>query len=358
VGDFCRSVGWDVEILRPGERGEGALGVVPVPSEDRSVLHYPLPDWAARLKGQPGNSLVFLDEVSSTPPGLQPAIMGLALDGMIAGQRLPERVKRCAAANPTDCAAGGWELAPALANRFVHLEWREPTVAAWGDWLMGHPEDPRGVVLDLEVWEKEWAMARALGVAFLRSHPMSFKEPSSVCVGRTPPAFATPRTWETALRLLASCRATNRMDLYAVLAQGSLGPAVALNGIGNDASGAWLIWLKNNDLPDPEDLLADPSKLTHDPRRPDRTFATLWAVAEAALSGVPGKRFSDKVKVDRWNAAWSVLARGLDMKLGKDMVLLPGRMLVNPKRRPKALPGDDAMKVNKVLSGFIDLYAV
>ena len=43
---LAAKLGWDIEILRPAERGEGALGVVPVPSEDRKVLHYPLPDWA------------------------------------------------------------------------------------------------------------------------------------------------------------------------------------------------------------------------------------------------------------------------------------------------------------------------
>src|SRR5215472_14459351 len=41
---LAAALDWDVEILRPAERGEGALGVVPIPSEDRSVLHYPLPD--------------------------------------------------------------------------------------------------------------------------------------------------------------------------------------------------------------------------------------------------------------------------------------------------------------------------
>src|SRR6516162_2932417 len=143
-------LGYDTEILRPAERGEGALGVVPVPSEDRKVLHYPLPDWAARLAASDKPALVFLDEMSSTPPALQPAIMGLALDGVIAGQRLPARVRRAGAANPTDQAAGGWDLSPALANRFIHLTWSSPSADEWTAWLTGN-DDGAGVVhLDVE----------------------------------------------------------------------------------------------------------------------------------------------------------------------------------------------------------------
>jgi hypothetical protein len=63
--------------------------------------------------------------------------MGLALDGIIAGQRLPPCVKRIAAGNPVDQAAGGWELAPSLANRFVHLSWSSPDAGSWTAWLTG-----------------------------------------------------------------------------------------------------------------------------------------------------------------------------------------------------------------------------
>src|SRR5262249_15965957 len=123
INALAEALGWDSEMLRPGERGEGALGVVPVPSEDRKVLHYPLPDWAARLARAGGGAVPFPDEIGSCAPALQPAIMGLALDGIIAGQKLPAHVRRIAAANPIDQAAGGWELAPALSNRFIHLTW-------------------------------------------------------------------------------------------------------------------------------------------------------------------------------------------------------------------------------------------
>jgi MoxR-like ATPase len=345
---------WGIELYRPAERGEGGLGVVPVPSEDRKVLNYPLPDWAHRLMQDERPSVVFLDEASSTPVGLQPALMGLALDGIIAGQRLHVRIRRIAAANPIDQAAGGWELAPSLANRFVHLDWPCPSASEWVAWLMGHGDAVSAVHLDLEKWEKEWGQAKALGAAFIRSHPSALKEDVSKVLGRTPPAYATPRTWECALRLLASCRASGRMELYPMLAQGVLGPAIALEHEGG--KGAWLVWLKDNDLPDPEDLLENPDLLEHDPKRPDRTFATLLAVVEAGLATANGKKLTLEKRGERWNRAWSVLNTGLRKKLGKDVVLISARTLAHAERRPRCDIGNDARAVSVELGKLIDLF--
>jgi MoxR-like ATPase len=343
------ALGWDVELLRPGERGEGALGVVPVPRQDGTVLHYPLPDWAARLRDSDRPGLVFLDEISSTAPALQPAIMGLALDGMIAGQRLPARVRRVAAANPTDQAGGGWDLAPALANRFVHLDWPSPSAGEWCAWLMGGNESALPVRLDLDAWAREWPAAKALGAAYIRAHPGSLHEDPAKATGRTPPAFATPRTWESALRLLASCRAADRDDLYPQLAQGCLGPTWE----------AWAVWLREMDLPDPEKVLQDPTLFSHDPRRPDRTFATLLAVAEAALATNNGKPLTAAQRGERWNLAFPVVQRALDQKAGKDIALLPVRVLCQRQeaggRRPKVTPTDLARKVCAELIPFLDL---
>jgi hypothetical protein len=340
--------------LRPAERGEGALGVVPVPDLNRGVLTYPMPDWAERLASSGKPSALFIDEVSSAPPALQPSIMGLALDGIIAGQRLPESVKRIAAANPVDQAAGGWDLAPALANRFIHIEWKSPKADEWTSWLAGQSESAGIVKIDEVEWERQWGQARSLGTAFIRSHPTALHEDVAKVVGtRTPPAYATPRTWECALRLLASCRACNAMDLYPELAQGTLGPAVALQG--GKGSGAWLTWLADNDLPDPEEILKDPDKFKHEAKRPDRSYATLLAVAEAGLAKVNGKPLTEKERGERWECAWAVLYRAFEIGLGKDIILLPGKVLTDKNRWPKTKFGPYAKKVSSVLFDFLKL---
>jgi hypothetical protein len=353
--DLCNQLGWEHELLRPAERGEGALGVVPVPSEDRKVLHYPLPDWAARMRDSEKPGLLFIDEISSCPPALQPSIMGLALDGIIAGQQLPERIRRIAAGNPVDQAAGGWDLAPALANRFIHLNWDCPKADEWTAWLSGQGASNDIVRLDLDAWDKQWGQAKALGCAFIKSHPSALHEDVYKVIGRTPQAYTTPRSWECALRLLASCRASGSMDLYASLAQGTLGPAVALEG-----KGAWLVWLRDNDLPDPEALLADPDKFEHDAKRPDRTFATLLAVAEAGLATINGKKFTDKDRGERWERAYQVIEKAHASKIGKDIILLPSRMMADKDRRPECAreickKNTAARRINTLLLEFIDL---
>jgi hypothetical protein len=340
-----------VEVLRPAERGEGALGVVPVPSEDRSVLEYPLPKWAADMVAREGKSLIFLDEVTSSPPALQPAIMGLALDGVIAGYRLPPRVHRAAAGNPVDQAASGWELAPALANRFVHLQWKSPSTDDWSEWLNGKSGIASVPRFEEGAWEKEWPSARALATSFMRSavgRPCLHEDVAKV-MGRNPPAFATPRTWESCIRLLASCRACGRIDRYATLAAGCVGEPVAVE---------WLSWLQNNDLPDPEEVLKDPDKWTPDAKRPDRDYAVLLAVAEAGLNGGGSVPFNDAERESRWEMAWRVMRKGLDAKLGKDVVLLACRKLADRERRPACEPGPRAASVLRELNKFENLLEV
>jgi hypothetical protein len=66
------------ELLSPGERGEGAFGVTPIPGIGQTggmVLSYPMPDWTEKFAD--GVGIVFVDEISSSPPSIQPYLLGL-----------------------------------------------------------------------------------------------------------------------------------------------------------------------------------------------------------------------------------------------------------------------------------------
>ena len=80
------------------------------------------PDWAVRLR-RAGDGLLFLDELSSAPPAVQAALLRVVLERRVGSLALPDGVRIVAAANPAGSAADGWQLAPPLANRFVHLDW-------------------------------------------------------------------------------------------------------------------------------------------------------------------------------------------------------------------------------------------
>src|ERR1035437_6080460 len=61
---IAAAAGLPIEVLSPGERGEGAFGVTPVPVEHdgkggkRTLLAYPAPEWVEKM---PTRGLVFID---------------------------------------------------------------------------------------------------------------------------------------------------------------------------------------------------------------------------------------------------------------------------------------------------------
>ena len=62
------------------------------------------------------------DEISTAPPAVQAALLRVVLERTVGDLRLPDAVSLVAAANTPEQAAGGWELSPPLANRFLSPE--------------------------------------------------------------------------------------------------------------------------------------------------------------------------------------------------------------------------------------------
>ena len=246
------------------------------------------PDWAVRLS-RAGEGLLFLDELSSAPPAVQAALLRVVLERRVGSLALPSRVRIVAAANPPSTAADGWQLAPPLANRFVHLPWRhvpETVVRGLGGVWPSVPLPQ----LDPSRADGAVARARAAVCDFLRVRPdYTHRMPTSVA-GRGG-AWPSPRTWEMAVRLLAFGYASDA---------GSEAVAIAVRGVVGDGAGLELLaFLDRRDLPDPEAMLSDPGAFPA-PQRGDLVHAALEALVTAVR---------DDPTRDRWRAAWSVLAR-------------------------------------------------
>ena len=174
--------------------------------------------------------------------------------------------------------------------------------------------------------------------AFLRKLPEFLMEDIDKVAGRFPPASANPRTWECATRLLATAMATGRDDAKLPLMAACIGEPIAEQ---------FVVWLANADLPEPEDVLADPSAWQPDATRPDMAFAVLTAVTNAVVSEPERKDYGK-----RWIAAWQVIARTLS--LGKDIGIVCARMLGTEKNRPKkALTDKTVLPVIKEFSAVI-----
>ncbi|MEU3663756.1 sigma 54-interacting transcriptional regulator [Streptomyces sp. NPDC032940] len=266
---------------------------LPIVGDDPARTGVPMapPDWAVRLE-RTGQGLLFFDELSSAPPAVQAALLRVVLERRVGSLVLPDAVRIVAAANPPSSAADGWHLSPPLANRFVHLHWTHDaaTVARGmaGTW-------PEAAVPQVDPAKVPGAVARARGAVsgFLTARPglVHHIPEDAESRGRSWPS---PRTWEMALRLLATGYATGA---------GREAVAAALTGAVGDGAGIELLsYLEHLDLPDPERVLADPDAFAL-PERGDRQLAFLIAVV-AAIQSEPTR--------PRWEAGWTVLAKAVD----------------------------------------------
>ncbi len=266
---------------------------LPIVGDDPAATGVPMapPDWAVRLRDA-GHGLLFFDELSSAPPAVQAALLRVVLECRVGSLVLPDAVRIVAAANPPSSAADGWHLSPPLANRFVHLHWtHDPATVARGmagTW-------PEATVPVVDPAKVPGAVARARGAVsgFLTARPgLVHQLPGDAETrGRSWPS---PRTWEMALRLLATAYATGA---------GREATAAALTGAVGDGAGIELLsYLEHLDLPDPERVLADPAAFAL-PDRGDRQLAFLIAIVSAVQSDLTRSR---------WEAAWAVLAKAVD----------------------------------------------
>lgn len=323
IRTLAAQMGLPTYYYTPGTHGEGFTGVVPVPGDD-GYLHFPSPA-AIHAAFPDGRGIYFIDELNTANPSQFPALLGMLLEGRIGDHKMPDGILRVGAMNPTSQAAAGWDLPPALANRMQYLQWAAPTGPEWSEWLCEFATGQHG---------PGWIKACALASAYHRKNPgRLLEDPDKVLAARFPPAFCTPRSWETAVRMLATCfdsgenTRAGQFDLYPTICEGILGKPESLE---------FCTWLRKNDLPDPEDLLRDPKSWEPEPNESDKVFATCFAVAEAACgdtnygatngkTGSANKPYTRAEKKARWAQAWRVLDRA--MPLGKGIVAIAARKL-------------------------------
>ncbi|MEV4127356.1 MoxR family ATPase [Nocardia sp. NPDC049707] len=280
---------------------------LPIVGDNPSEHGVPMapPDWAVRLV-RAGRGLLFLDELSTAPPAVQAALLRLVLERRIGSLKLPPGVRIVAAANPRSSAADGWELSPPLANRFVHLQWvhdHDVVVRGLGG-TWPHATLPQ---LDPEKLTEAVAFARRAVCVLLAARPkLVHQMPSSEA--RRGGAWASPRSWEMTLRLIAFATAAgSSKDVLSLLVRGTVG----------DGPGFELLTsLGRMDLPDPETLLADPAGAEL-PERGDLRQAVLDGVV-AAVRKRPER--------SRWDAAWMLLVRAIETG-APDLVVVPATTL-------------------------------
>jgi MoxR-like ATPase len=244
------------------------------------------PAWAKNLAAAPNGGVAFFDELTTSAPAVQAAMLRVILNGSVGNVDLGPNVAKVAAANPPECAADGWELSAPLANRFLHLDWRGLSP---DDWRRGRRQGwdtvtPKIVMESDAMWV---AQAVSLIDAFIAVRPELLHafptDPSQQ--GK---AWPSRRTWDMLADVLGFI---DPADNAAVM-------IAACGLVGEGAGLEFAEWRNNLDLPDPEALLADPNMIDWNKTRADKVHVALSSVYNVVESNVTH---------ERWEAAWAVL---------------------------------------------------
>ena len=282
---FAKRAGWHTETVIVSLHEPTDFAGLPVRSPGGVVFEPPA--WARQIADQPGERLVFFDEVNTAAPAVQNALMRVVHDGRVGQLDLGEGVRFVAAANPPEQNIGAWDLSAPLANRFAHLrwpvtldEWKRGYLEGWPDTGPlhipdGHTPDPKAV-----------AEHKAAQAAFLTARPDLLVAPPRP----GPPVFGwpSPRTWDLTAHALAIAETADADEETILLVAASL--------VGAGAAIEYLAYEDNADLPDSDQLLADPT-LFADLKRSDQKHAALEAVV-ARITQDPKRR--------QWRKAFNV----------------------------------------------------
>ncbi len=293
VESLAAADGVGIEVVVGSIREPSDLNGLPVVTADGDVV-LAAPAWAKRLVSA-GSGYLFLDELSTAPPAVQAAMLRVCKEGWVGDVRLPDEVVRIAAANDLRTAADGWQLAPATANRFCHVDWS----ANLGDWLTGMtvgwdavaPAPSAAPVAE----ESRRRTVRARVAAFVRHRP-ALLHACPTDPGQAAGAWPSPRTWEYAADAMAFL-ADDDMEAQHVVAGGLVGEGAAVE---------LLTWWHNGDLPDPLLVLADPSTVDW-AGRADRLYAVLGAVTSHTVHAAD---------IDTWVAAIGVVQAAAEADRG------------------------------------------
>ena len=299
VEAFARATGRQCYTLIGSLREPADIGGYPYPVHgELPYMAVMPPKWAQDC--QQGQWVLFLDELTTCPPPVQAALLGVIAENRVGDTTLPDTVWKVAACNPPDCAANGSELEPPLANRMCHLPW-QTNVEGWRRGMangLRFPE-PEFTLLPSD-WEKHIGRNTSMIAAF-HEHKPGLLEAYPKERAKASGPWPSIRSWTNA----AICAAA----LEAIDAEPLLRYQAIAGCVGEEATLEFQDWESKLDLPSPEDWIAKAisaraagAPLVLDiPPRSDQVMAVLGALTDRAKNYQLGA--SGKPTEGRWLAA-------------------------------------------------------
>ncbi|MEM6890197.1 MAG: MoxR family ATPase [Pseudomonadota bacterium] len=149
-------------------------------------------------------AVLFLDELTSAAPHLQPTVYGLLQERRVGRHRLPDSVFIVAAGNSVEDGAVAYDMGTALSDRLIHLHLRADTA----DWI-ANVAVPRNL--------------HPAVIAFLRGRP-DLLETTEETLSRGELIACTPRAWERVSQIMAN---VPERQLRQAMIAGTVGDTVA-----------------------------------------------------------------------------------------------------------------------------------
>lgn len=308
------------EVMIASIRDQTDYGGGLVPNREAGQIDVVPMSWAKRLEKYE-RTVLFLDEFNNTDKMVMAAQLRLVAEGVCGDYVLPTGVRFIAAANPIESATAAIDLPPAMASRFGHYDLSSSDgVDEWFAYLLADRGSMQGRSLaELEAqvdarWDVEHRQFALTATAFFkanRGEVHSLPEEGDPARSK---AWACRRTWDMAIRVGTAARCLGYRDLEI--------PAVNMC-VGDAAAAKFSAFRTALDLPDPANILDRGERFSHNPARPDRT----WAVLTSCSYCVQDADDDKELQLRRARALWGVLDAVADK--APDLAMAPAGNLIN-----------------------------
>jgi len=319
---IAEALGVPCYVVKAPDREPADFAGYPVPNTDTNTVSFMPHDFCMKVLEAKGDYLIFFDELADAPRSTQVAMHAPIIDREWGPIKLPRHM-RGAASNPPEYSTTGGTISNTVSKRFVHF-WYEPEEGEFVKALMNPGVNggwPAPAIPNLPVdWASGIPAAQSLMAQFFMAKPgmvnLSTREKESQIEWKPTPC---KRSWTTAMLHYAACLAANEPDLMHCMIAGSVG-----QGRANE----FLTWVRNLDLPNPEDILFNCDGFSI-PARTDQILAMASSVVEATVSNN---------NADRWDRCWKVLKRLLDNGRGDYAALVAPKLAQNMPPKAKLSP--------------------
>lgn len=295
--------GYHMETIYLGDYDPAEVNGIPYVDPTSGKMKRSVPDWYEEAS-EHEKVILFADEYSQATQATQGAFNGVLRTRRVGRNRMHDGFRLMAAMNPPDCSAGGVDLTPPTANRMLHIEWLGVDPETWARGLVSGwasitptPQELTTVVPDSDTK----IVARSLVAAYVKANPQQIHDLPDDPESAGGP-WGSRRAWEMLADVLAWIEPTD-YTAVTIAAEGLVGKAFGT---------AFATWYRHADLPNPRDILNDPTSYDWSDSRLDRTFVVLAAIV--GLAHVDGSKESH-------TAVWRCLQ--LCAEVGKGDVAVP-----------------------------------